>query len=130
MILTSSDWNVKEIVALSSLTNDLQINHYHIGGLAESATSPIKVLIHPNASSDESENLRKTAQFLRQIGLTMVISVNCEKYTFIGLRHDLRADEKVAAAALKTIVYGIEGKLDIQPVTIEGFEGKYPDSGT
>ena len=105
--------NVEAIGQAAKMANVKTKRNYNIVGLAQEESPPVG--FHYNMdkfkSSEIEEELR---EFFKNSGLAIEFDHNPEiEGIMIGLRRDIRDNIKLSVALIKTIIYTLEGQLEL-----------------
>ena len=106
------DFNVPQIAVTNGWINRYTTDHnYYVYGLKSEGRPPI-VISRPASMSDE--RIRPIVDYLNAGGLQTIERIESRTLELrIGLRHDVREDVAFASAVVRTIVFAVEGKLEI-----------------
>ncbi len=109
-----NDFNIEKIRLESKLFNLTTVESYRIYGLKQSEGCLVEIgYDRYNYTNTLWENIDKTTKFLIKNNINCYIyTIDGEKYIKIGLRRDLRKHVILTSAILKTLVYGIEGRIN------------------
>lgn len=116
------DYNIDEIFAESKLKNFKTNNLYRLYGLKMSKNPMVLIEFDFDHLSDfNNEDQKLLRLFFRRNGIGVVFrhydyEPNAEEdimKVYVGLRIDLREDVLFCAAALQTIIYFMEKRLDL-----------------
>lgn len=114
------DFNVDKIETLAKI-NKLKTDYeYRVYGLRDSEENPpVLIEFNPEVFEGEVTNFHRNAliAFFRSNGVELRFREDDKeekKKFWIGLRYDLRKEEvNISANIIQTIVYFLEGKLDL-----------------
>ena len=111
------DYNLDQIKRESKLENLKTVNPFRVYGLRvkDKGNPPVRVFVGPGIATP---SLRHLAQFFTRNDMKVVCVPNPEDNEHprirIGLRRDLRAHPILCSCILQTIVYYLEGKLELK----------------
>ncbi len=115
----TNDFNIDKVETLAKINKFKTAYDYRIYGMREDDDNPIVLIeYNPELFIGEIGNFHKNAliTFFRGNGIELRFhdepKENNQKF-WIGLRYDLRKDITISANIIQTIVYFLEGKLDL-----------------
>lgn len=109
----TNDYNLSKVRIESKLFNLQTQNSYRIYGLKEEDNPPI-LITHTNSA--DVKILSSICEFFKNNGIEMEFESeeNQEKDFYVGIRKDLRKHILLSASILQTIIYGLEGRVDLK----------------
>lgn len=116
------DYNLRKISRKSKLGNLETDANYRIYGLVK--TNNPAVLVECNFEEFGNFDSKRLVKFFRSNGLNLEFSdldgEGKEKTIYIGLRTDLRDNIVLCACILQTIIYYLDGRLELRDYKIVG----------
>lgn len=115
----TNDFNIDKVETLARINKFKTAYDYRVYGLREDDDNPIVLIeYNPELFIGEIGNFHKNAliNFFRGNGVELRFrdeeKEDSQKF-WIGLRYDLRKDITISANIVQTVVYFLEGKLDL-----------------
>lgn len=114
-----NDYNVDEIEDLAKISKLKTRADYRVYGLLEDKNPPVLIEFNFNLFNNIIGNYHRAnlCRFFKYNGIRVRFTddANTNKnLIWIGLRKDLRDDVQIATACVQTIVFYLEGKLNLE----------------
>ena len=117
-----NDFNLSKVKVQSKLGNLVTKHEYRVYGLCQANNAPI--LIQYSFEAFDSIKDKNLTNFLKKNNIKVEIEEIEKSHNnkiFIGLRRDLRSHILLSASILQTIIYFLEGRVDLkEDFTIKG----------
>ena len=123
VIFNTKDYNMLEIMNISNLRDELTSTSYRVHGLKDFPGRNYDILLrfnkarHAHPTEDKYNRIQTlfSNNGIRMISDDKYFSCSGNYNIYIGLNRHIRADVPYCVKVLKTLIYGLEDRIEINP---------------